>query len=42
VAGLGAPVFACTPDRFPDLLATAMERRDVDAWAAGEGIAVAR
>jgi len=42
VAALGAPVFACTPDRFPDLLATAMERRDVGAWAAGEGIGVAR
>jgi Mg-chelatase subunit ChlD len=42
VAGLGAPVFACTPDRFPDLLATAMERRDVSAWAAREGIGVER
>jgi hypothetical protein len=35
-------VFACTPDRFPDLLATAMERRDVSAWAAREGIGVER
>jgi Mg-chelatase subunit ChlD len=42
VASLGAPVFACTPDRFPDLLATAMERRDVSSWAAGEGIGVAQ
>jgi Mg-chelatase subunit ChlD len=40
VAALGAPVFACTPDRFPDMLATALEGRDVGAWAADEGIPV--
>jgi Mg-chelatase subunit ChlD len=38
VAALGAPVFACTPDHFPELLATALEGRDVNAWAADEGI----
>ena len=42
VAALGAPVFACTPDRFPDLLAAALERRDVGRWAADEGISTAR
>jgi len=26
--GLGAAVFACTPDRFPDLLAAALEGAD--------------
>jgi Mg-chelatase subunit ChlD len=41
VAALGAPVFACTPDRFPDMLAAALEGRDVNAWAADEGISVA-
>src|SRR3954454_24149101 len=41
VAALGAPVFACTPDHFPDMLATALEGRDVGAWAADEGIPVA-
>jgi Mg-chelatase subunit ChlD len=41
VAALGAPVFACTPDRFPDMLAAALEGRDVGAWAADEGIPVA-
>jgi Mg-chelatase subunit ChlD len=41
VAALGAPVFACTPDHFPDMLAAALEGRDVGAWAAGEGIPVA-
>jgi Mg-chelatase subunit ChlD len=40
VAALGAPVFACTPDAFPDMLAAALEGRDVATWAAGEGIMV--
>jgi hypothetical protein len=33
-ASLGIPTFACTPDRFPDLMAVAIERRDVAAWVA--------
>lgn len=33
LASLGVPAFACTPDAFPDLLATALERGDVGAWA---------
>jgi Mg-chelatase subunit ChlD len=33
LAGLGVPAFACTPDAFPDLLATALARGDVAAWA---------
>jgi Mg-chelatase subunit ChlD len=41
LAALGAPVFACTPDRFPEMLAAALEGRDVGAWAADEGIPVA-
>jgi Mg-chelatase subunit ChlD len=36
-ASLGAPAFACTPDQFPDLLATAIRREDVAAWAARNG-----
>jgi hypothetical protein len=35
-------VFACTPDRFPDMLAAALARRDVGRWAADEGIPTAR
>ncbi len=31
--GLGIPTFACTPDLFPDLLAIALQRGDVAAWA---------
>jgi Mg-chelatase subunit ChlD len=42
LAALGAPVFACTPDRFPELIAAALDGRDVGAWADGEGIPVAR
>ncbi len=30
---LGVPAFACTPDRFPDLLAVALDKGDVGAWA---------
>ncbi|HEX6023698.1 MAG TPA: hypothetical protein VFZ00_17020, partial [Solirubrobacter sp.] len=41
LAALGAPVFACTPDRFPEMLAAALEGRSVAAWAADEGIPVA-
>ncbi|MEU5842722.1 VWA domain-containing protein [Rhodococcus sp. NPDC047139] len=33
LAALGAPAFACTPDRFPELLAVALERGDVGRWA---------
>jgi len=41
-AALGAPVFACTPDMFPDLMATALSRRDVAAWAAARGVQLER
>ncbi len=32
LAGFAIPAFACTPDRFPDLMAAAIERRDLDRW----------
>lgn len=38
LAALGAPAFACTPDRFPDLMAAAIQRQDVAQWAARAGI----
>jgi Mg-chelatase subunit ChlD len=41
-AALGAPAFACTPDQFPDLIAAAIERRDVAAAAARQGIVASR
>jgi Mg-chelatase subunit ChlD len=31
-SALGIPTFACTPDVFPDLMAAAMEKRDLMAW----------
>ncbi|MCU0321659.1 MAG: VWA domain-containing protein [Chitinophagaceae bacterium] len=36
LAGLGIPVFACTPDKFPDLMAQALSKQDVSVWAAKE------
>ena len=34
MASLGIPAFACTPDRFPDLMAAAINRQDLNQWAA--------
>ncbi|PVM83447.1 VWA domain-containing protein [Caulobacter endophyticus] len=42
VASLGVPVFACTPDQFPDLMAAALKREDVLAWAAKADIKAIR
>lgn len=33
LAALGIPAFACTPDKFPELLALALDRGDVQTWA---------
>jgi len=41
LAAVGVPAFACTPDRFPDLMATAIEKRDITAWAAANDIVTA-
>jgi hypothetical protein len=42
IAAMGCPVFACTPDQFPDLMATALKRDDIWAWAASRDIALVR
>jgi hypothetical protein len=42
LAGLGVPAFACTPDQFPELMAAAIQRQDLSAWAASQGISLAR
>jgi Mg-chelatase subunit ChlD len=42
IAALGCPVFACTPDLFPDLMAAALKHEDIHAWAAARDIAVTR
>ncbi|MFK7741839.1 MAG: VWA domain-containing protein [Planctomycetota bacterium] len=41
-AALGSPVFACTPDQFPGLMAAALKREDLSAWAAERDIALVR
>lgn len=41
-AALGSPVFACTPDQFPDLMATALKREDILLWAADQNITTVR
>lgn len=41
-AALGSPVFACTPDQFPDLMATALKREDILQWAADQNITTVR
>lgn len=41
LAGMGIPAFACTPEQFPALMAAAIERRDLGAWAAAQGIVTA-
>ncbi|NEV64543.1 VWA domain-containing protein [Thiorhodococcus minor] len=41
-AAMGIPAFACTPDQFPALMAAAISREDITAWAAREEIVTAR
>ena len=41
LAELGVPAFACTPDLFPDLMAAAIERRDLTQWAAAHDVVTA-
>ena len=38
LAAMGAPVFACTPDLFPDMMAAAIKRSSLEQWAAQAGI----
>lgn len=32
LATLGVPTFACTPDKFPDLMAAALSKQDISMW----------
>ena len=41
LAALGIPAFACTPDLFPDLMAAAINRQDLNQWAASNDIMTA-
>ena len=42
MAASGVSAFACTPDLFPDLMAAAIQRQDLNQWAATQNIAIAR
>lgn len=37
-SNLGVPVFACTPDKFPDMMAAALTKQDLNLWAAKEDL----
>jgi hypothetical protein len=41
LAELGIAAFACTPDLFPDLMAAAIEHRDLAQWAAAHDLVTA-
>lgn len=34
LASIGVPTFACTPDKFPDLMAAALSKQDIGMWVA--------
>ncbi len=42
LSGMGCPTFACTPDLFPDLMAAAIQKRDLALWAARNDIVAVR
>ena len=42
LASLGCPVFACTPDQFPSMMASALTGKDLQSWAAQEEVALIR
>ena len=42
IAGLGCPVLACTPDRFPSMMASALTGKDLRVWVAEEDIPLIR
>ena len=39
-ATIGIPVFACTPDKFPDLMAAALSKQDINGWAGNNDIKI--
>ncbi|HYV90180.1 MAG TPA: VWA domain-containing protein [Chitinophagales bacterium] len=40
LASLNVPVFACTPDKFPELMAAALSKQDINLWAAQNDMVV--
>jgi hypothetical protein len=39
---LGIPTFDCTPDLVPEMMAAAIQRQDLNLWAARNNIVTAR
>jgi hypothetical protein len=39
-ASIGVPVFACTPNLFPDLMAAALSKQDIAQWAGSNDIKI--
>jgi hypothetical protein len=37
-AALGVPIFACTPDKFPDLMSAAISKKNITTWASQNDI----
>ena len=42
IASLGCPVFACTPDQFPSMMACALTKKDLQSWATEEDVSLVR
>lgn len=42
LSAMGVPVFACTPDRFADMMAAALSRHDLHLWAEQRGLKLER
>ena len=42
IASMDCPVFACTPDQFPALMAAALTNQDLHQWAATQDINLVR
>jgi uncharacterized protein with von Willebrand factor type A (vWA) domain len=38
LAGIDIPSFACSPDKFPDLMAAAINNQDIQSWVSMEGL----
>ena len=42
IAAMHCPVFGCTPDQFPELMAIALTGRDIEQWASSKDIPLIR
>lgn len=40
LGALGVPVFACTPDLFPDMMGAALSKQDIHQWAGNNDIKI--